>query len=196
MATRRSLASSLPFLLMPPSVVSGIRRGNDEPSVPLEQQEPNETRGTPARASSSIILNEVVSQAEALETWDGILRREGAIYSKVVSVQAKCMSEKGFVETMVDGQVVQTQRSYDKGDYVIRGSRQSSTGVSSFYPMNRSDFSVRYHITSSTDPASDPMLEKAGFRLFKSKGKAWCHRLAPNELSENFPRGRFFGKCT
>lgn len=130
----------------------------------------------------------VVSQAEALQKWEGVLRREGRIFSKVAKVHAQKMTEEGYIETVVDGKF-EARRPYDKGDYVVCGSRGGR------YPMEEDQFSSRY-IISETEQASDPMLSKAGFRLFKAKGKVWSHKLTLEEVAEHFPSGRLLGKCT
>ena len=171
----------------------GTSSSSDVPCAPPEQQELNEVRDQPTQNDSS--ANEAASQEEAMDTWDATLRREGAIYSKVSRVQAKRMSEKGSIDTVVGGKIVQTQRPYDVGDYVMCGSRQTSTGAFSFYPVKQSDFSLRYD-TSDTNPAVDPMLDMAGFRSYKPKGKVWSHRLTHDELALHFPSGKLTGKCT
>ena len=141
--------------------------------------------------------------------WGAILRREGFIYVKSTKVHAKRMTEEGTVDTVVDGKI-EARRAYEKGDYLICGSRGGR------YPMPEHQFSSRYS-TTHPDPASDPALASAGFKLFKAKGKVgalallagpllpalltpvtgqvWSHTLAPGEVTEHFPSGRFIGKC-
>ena len=111
----------------------------------------------------------VSPQAEVLRTWDIVLRREESIHAKSTKVHAKLMTEEGTIDTVVDGNV-EARRPYDKGDYLVCGSRGGR------YPMQERHFSSRYNI-SHTDPASDPVLASAGFKLFKAKGKVCLHPL-------------------
>ena len=133
------------------------------------------------------IDDQTVSQAETLRQWNSILWREGLVHTKVTKVHAKRMIEEGTIDTVVDGKV-ESRRSYDQGDYVVCGSRGGR------YPMTAQAFSSRYDV-SHTDPASDQALAKAGFKLHTAKGKVWSHKLTPKEITEQFPSGRFFGKC-
>ena len=155
----------------------------------------------------------VVSQVTALQQWDDTLRREGSIHSKVTKVNAKRMPEEGTIETVVDGKM-ESRRSYERGDYLVCGSRGGR------YPMADHQFSSRYNITCP-EPASDPKLASAGFKMFKAKGKVghrtsavivvrsvvifstrllqrqvWSHKLTLDEVCDYFPSGQFFGKCT
>ena len=155
----------------------------------------------------------VVSQVDMLRVWDAMLRREGSIYEKITKIHAKCTREEGTIETIV-GEKIEARRAYAKGDYIVCGSRGGR------YPMPERQFTSRYSTTRS-DPASDPVLAIAGFRLYKAKGKVrprpslscictarsldsphtavaekvWSHKLTPDEIAEHFRSGRFFGKC-
>ena len=106
----------------------------------------------------------VVSQAEVLQVWDDMLRREGSTHAKCTKVHAKRMTEEGTIATVIDGKIEARRRAYEKGDYVVCGSRGGR------YPMKERQFLSRYS-TTHPDPASDPALARAGFKLFKAKGK-------------------------
>ena len=105
----------------------------------------------------------VVSQADVLRVWDVTLRCEGSIYEKSTKVHAKRTTEEGTIDTLVNGKV-EARRPYEKNDYIICGSRGGH------YPMSERQFASRYN-TTHTDPASDPVLASAGFRLHTAKGK-------------------------
>ena len=105
----------------------------------------------------------VVSQADVLQIWDVMLRREGLIHVKTTKVHAKCMTEEGTIETVVNA-ITESRRAYEKGDYLVCGSRGGR------YPMQERQFTSRYS-TFQPEPASNPALASAGFKLFKAKGK-------------------------
>ena len=137
-------------------------RGDDVSIVDAEQFEDEYLESTGETSDGRI-----ASQAEVLRTWDIVLRREGSIHAKSIKVHAKRMTDEGTIETVADGKV-EARRPYEKGDYIVCGSRGGR------YPMQERQFSSRYN-TSHTDPASDPVLASAGFKLFKAKGKVRLH---------------------
>ena len=128
----------------------------------------------------------LVSQAEALQVWDLVLKHEGSVHAKCARIHAKLMTEEGIIKTEVEGKV-EAQHEYERGDYILCGSRGGR------YPMPGHQFSSRYD-TAHVEPASDPLLASDGFKLFKAKGKVWSHKLTPDEVVEHFPNGRFLGK--
>ena len=113
--------------------------------------------------STSRTDGRVVSQVEVLNKWDATLRHEGFVHKKITEVHAKRTTEEGIIDTVVDGKI-ESRRSYDKGDYIVCGSRGGR------YPMSVIEFTSRYDI-SRTEPASEPVLASAGFKRFKAKGK-------------------------
>lgn len=64
----------------------------------------------------------VVSQEDTLHQWGATLRDEAQVCSKATKVHAKVTTEDGVIETIVDG-AIEARRPYDKGDYIICGSR-------------------------------------------------------------------------
>ena len=139
-----------------------------------------------AEYTASTKMTGAVSQIEMLRTWGAILRREGAVYSKSSLVHAKHTTEDGVIDTVVDGNV-EARRPFQKGDYIIVGSRGGK------YPMRESQFVDRY-ITDRPEPATDPKLVRSGFKSYAARGKVWMHKLTPDEVATHFPMGRFFGK--
>ena len=109
-----------------------------------------------------------VSQPEVLKQWRFLLHREAQVYSKTAKVLAKLMTSDGIIESIVDGNV-EDERPYERGDYIMIGSKGNR------YPMQKEQFSNRYD-TLRPKPASDPILAKAGFKSFRAIGKV---RLLP-----------------
>ena len=134
----------------------------------------------------SIAGGYIPSQAETLAHWGHKIKASGSVYRKTASVHARLADEDGFIDTTIDG-VVQAKSSYDKGDYVMTGSRGGR------YSMHAVDFSARYD-RSNSQPASDPELAREGFSLYLPTGMVWARRVSAEEVQNFFPVGKFLGK--
>ena len=134
----------------------------------------------------SIIGGYIPSQAETLAHWEHKIKSSGAVYRKTVSIHAKLADEDGILKTIVDG-VVETQKPYRKGDYIMIGSRGGR------YSMRAVDFSARYN-HSNSQPASDPLLSREGFSLYPPTGMVWARKVASEEAQRFFPIAKFSGK--
>ena len=111
---------------------------------------------------------DAVSQAQLLRTWSAILRRDGAVYSKHVKVNAKRATEEGVIETVVGGNV-EARRPYSKNDYIVCGSRGGR------YAMEAQLFNSRY-ISDRPGPATERKLANVGFKSYMAQGKVRCLR--------------------
>ena len=127
----------------------------------------------------------VPSQEDVLERWETVLRQEGLVCSKSIPVHAKLMREDGVISTIVDD-VIEDTSTYNKGDYIISGSRGGQ------YAMEPSRFESRYDHTRS-EQANDAKLAKDGFKLYQSTGKVWAHELTVDEVEAHFPAGLLTG---
>ena len=134
----------------------------------------------------SFVEGHIPSQAQTLAHWEKKIKTSGAIYRKTASMHAKLADEHGTIQTIVDGVVLQ-QNLYNKGDYVMIGSRGAR------YSMPAADFSARYD-RSNAQPASDPMLAGEGFSLYPPTGTVWARNVGELEVQHFFPIGKFSGK--
>ena len=134
----------------------------------------------------SIIGGYIPSQSETLVYWQNKIKTSGSVYRKTAKMHAKVAEEDGFLETIVDG-IVETRKSYGKGDYIIIGSRGGR------YSMRAVEFSARYD-RSNSQPASDPTLAREGFSLYLPTGMIWARKVSEEEVQSFFPVGKFLGK--
>ena len=167
----------------PTSVQSGqyiampFPQGDDAFIVDAEKFEAEYLSSTEEKSTCRAVL-----QAEMLRKWDVMLRREESIYAKSTKVHAKHMREEGMIDTVVNGEI-EARCSYEKGDYIVCGSRGGR------YPMQEHQFPSRYN-TSHSDPATDPLLASVGFNLYKAKGKVRLRslRVRPTVCGVDSPR--------
>jgi hypothetical protein len=122
-------------------------------------------------------------QAEALSHWEELMREEGSVYSKTKKLHALIAKEGGVLETIVDG-VVETRKSYEKGDFIIHGTKNER------YTMSALEFGERYE-RARPEPASDPALGEEGFKLYRPIGKILAREVSGVEVSTHFPAGQF-----
>ena len=115
------------------------------------------------QAVPQITESHVVFQADVLRKWGILLQRENQVYFKTTKLHAKRATEDGAIKMIKDG-VGHSRKKYNKGDYIVCGSRGQK------YPMDAAQFSARYDTTRSR-PASDRVLASAGFKLFSATGK-------------------------
>ena len=134
----------------------------------------------------SIAGGYIPSQVETLAHWNNKIKNSGSVYRKTAKMHAKVAQEDGFLETIVDG-IVETRKSYAKGDYIIIGSRGGR------YSMRPVEFSARYD-RSNSQPASDLMLAREGFSLYLPTGMIWARKVSEEEMQSFFPIGKFAGK--
>lgn len=71
----------------------------------------------------------IPSQSEVMSLWSGILQRPDNTYLKTECLHAKVADRPGNCETKVKG-VVEARKQYDKGDYIVIGSRGGMYPVS------------------------------------------------------------------
>jgi len=78
------------------------------------------------------------------------------------------------------------QRSFKKGDVIVRASGQNSRTV-----MDAQDFAEHFEqAPGSAAPAED------GFVAYREAGKVWAHELSKDEATTHFPAGKFISAGT
>ena len=136
--------------------------------------------------ASHVIKDHIPSQSELLSALGGRLRTTGEVFSKTAKVHAKLALKDGVLETIVDG-VVEATLHYEKGDYIMLGSRGGR------YPMNAIDFASRYE-RSRPEPAEETSLAEEGFHLYRPMGKIWAIQMTDEDVQTHFPASSFVGK--
>ena len=128
---------------------------------------------------------DVPSQAEMLAHWESKIKSSNRIYRKMATLHARLAEEGGVLETIVGG-VTEARKSYEKGDFILIGSRGGS------YSMRAVDFSSRYD-RLRPEPASEPTLASEGFRRYQPIGEVFAHKLLAEDI-QRLPSGKFMGK--
>ena len=78
------------------------------------------------------------------------------------------------------------QRSFKKGDVIVRASGQNSRTV-----MDAQDFAEHFEqVPAESAPAED------GFVAYREAGKVWAHELSKDEAATHFPAGKFISAGT
>ena len=132
------------------------------------------------------IQEHIPSQAETYSHWQHKIKATGQIYRKTSKIHARRADTAGTMETFVNG-VFEARGRYEKGDYLVVGSRGGK------YPMRETDFASRYNV-SHPEPASDPVLSKDRFCLYQPTGMVFAHQLSEADISSFFPVRRFLGR--
>ena len=125
----------------------------------------------------------IPTQADVLKQWASTLQRDKGVYCKTSKMHAKLALDNGVLKTVVDG-VVETEKSYEKGDFIMHGTEGER------YTMSAIDFSVRYE-RARPEPASTRALVEEGFQQYTPTGKIWAHMITKEEISTHFPAGQF-----
>ena len=120
-----------------------------------------------------------------LAHWESKIKSSSMIYRKMATLHARLAKEGGVLKTIVGG-VTEARKSYEKGDFILIGSRGGS------YSMRAVDFSSRYD-RLRPEPASDPTLASEGFRRYQPIGEVFAHELLAEDI-QRLPSGKFMGK--